>query len=91
MNKHQKVWNAIDLIVETLDLSASGLAKAISMDATAFNRSKRILRDGRERWPSTETIQKILDHAGMTWLQWEHWSSRTWSRIESERDLLDAD
>ena len=69
MNKHQKVWNAIDLIAETLDLSASGLAKAISMDATAFNRSKRIRRDGRERWPNTETIQKILDHAGMTWLQ----------------------
>jgi phage repressor protein C with HTH and peptisase S24 domain len=70
MNKHQRVWNATDLIAERQDTSPSGLAKRIGMDATAFNPSKRIQRDGRQQWPSTETIQKILDHAGLTWLQW---------------------
>ncbi len=35
------------------------------MDATALNRSKRISPEGRLRWPSTETLAKILSVAGM--------------------------
>ncbi|KFC75495.1 putative transcriptional regulator [Bosea sp. LC85] len=34
----------------------SGLARSAGLDATTFNRSKRIGPDGRERWPSTESI-----------------------------------
>jgi phage repressor protein C with HTH and peptisase S24 domain len=41
-------------------LSASGLAKKSGLDPTTFNKSKRITADGRERWPSTESIAKAL-------------------------------
>ena len=33
---------------------------------TTFNKSKRISRDGRPRWPSTESISKILEATGAT-------------------------
>lgn len=41
-------------------MSVSGLARLAGLDATAFNPSKRTSKDGRERWPSTESISKIL-------------------------------
>jgi phage repressor protein C with HTH and peptisase S24 domain len=37
------------------------LARIAGLDATAFNKSKRISKDGRERWPSTESIAKVLE------------------------------
>jgi hypothetical protein len=39
------------------------------LDATAFNPSKRVGAGGRQRWPSVETIQKILDATGATWFE----------------------
>ena len=57
---HRQVWRAIDLLAEQHDLSVSGLAKAAGLDSTTFNRSKRVSPDGRDRWPSTESIAKIL-------------------------------
>jgi phage repressor protein C with HTH and peptisase S24 domain len=41
-------------------MSASGLAKKSGLDPTTFNKSKRITPEGRERWPSTESIAKAL-------------------------------
>jgi phage repressor protein C with HTH and peptisase S24 domain len=41
-------------------LSPSGLAKRAGLDPTTFNKSKRVTTDGRERWPSTESIAKAL-------------------------------
>src|ERR1700733_6785074 len=41
-------------------LAASGLAKAAGLDPTSFNKSKRITPEGRERWPSTESVAKAL-------------------------------
>jgi phage repressor protein C with HTH and peptisase S24 domain len=72
VDSHQKVWNAIDTIAQSAGLSPSGLAKAAGMDATAFNRSKRYEPRGRQRWPSAETIQKILDATGTTWSEFAH-------------------
>jgi phage repressor protein C with HTH and peptisase S24 domain len=46
-------------------LSVSGLAKKSGLDATTFNRSKRIMPDGRPRWPSTESVAKVLDATGV--------------------------
>ena len=57
---HEQVWNALDLLAENHDMSASGLAKAAGLDPTTFNKSKRITADGRERWPSTESVSKAL-------------------------------
>jgi phage repressor protein C with HTH and peptisase S24 domain len=64
MLTHRVVWDAIDALAKRHDLSASGLARIAGLDATAFNRSKRISKDGRERWPSTESIAKVLGATG---------------------------
>jgi phage repressor protein C with HTH and peptisase S24 domain len=61
MLKHHDIWNAIDLLAQDKGLSASGLAKKAGLDSTSFNKSKRMTRNGRERWPSTESLAKILD------------------------------
>lgn len=64
MLSHNRIWHAIDALAERHGLSASGLAKRAGLDATAFNKSKRVGPDGRERWPSTESISKILTATG---------------------------
>ena len=55
---HDQVWTALDRLAERSGLSPSGLAKR--SDPTTFNKSKRITSDGRERWPSTESVAKAL-------------------------------
>ena len=64
MLSHQTVWAAIDALAERYSLSASGLAKRAGLDSTAFNKSKRLSADGRPRWPSTESIAKIIVATG---------------------------
>jgi phage repressor protein C with HTH and peptisase S24 domain len=61
------VWQAIDRLAEQRGLTPSGLARRAGLDPTTFNKSKRITRDQRARWPSTESIDKILDATGSTW------------------------
>jgi phage repressor protein C with HTH and peptisase S24 domain len=60
MLSHARIWSAIDQLAERYGLSASGLARRAGLDATSFNRSKRSSPEGRDRWPSTESIAKIL-------------------------------
>jgi len=60
MLTHPQVWTAIDRLAARAGLSASGLAKKAGLDATTFNKSKRVTSDGRERWPSTESVAKAL-------------------------------
>lgn len=62
--QHVDVWRGVDLLAEKHGLSASGLAKLAGLDATAFNKSKRHSKDGRPRWPSTESISRALDAVG---------------------------
>ena len=57
---HEQIWSALDRLAERAGLSASGLAKKSGLDPTTFNKSKRITADGRERWPSTESLAKAL-------------------------------
>ncbi len=59
--KHEDVWRALDTLAAEHGLSASGLAKRAGLDPTTFNPSKRTMPDGRPRWPSTESIAKVLD------------------------------
>jgi len=61
MLSHRAVWDGIDALARRHGLSVSALAKLAGLDATAFNVSKRISKDGRERWPSTESIAKVLE------------------------------
>lgn len=64
MLSHDQVWEAIDRLAERNSLSASGLAKRAGLDSTAFNKSKRRSSDGRPRWPSTESLSKIMQATG---------------------------
>ena len=64
MLSHDRIWAAIDALAERYGLSPSGLARKAGLDATSFNRSKRTSPDGRDRWPSTESISKILRATG---------------------------
>jgi phage repressor protein C with HTH and peptisase S24 domain len=57
---HAQVWTALDRLAERAGMSPSGLAKRSGLDATTFNKSKRVTGDGRERWPSTESVSKAL-------------------------------
>lgn len=66
MFSHEKIWNALDRLAETNQLSPSGLARRAGLDPTAFNKSKRVGADGRLRWPSTESIAKVLEATGST-------------------------
>ncbi len=62
--KHEDIWRALDTLAAENGLSASGLAKRSGLDPTTFNPSKRKMGDGRSRWPSTESIAKVLDATG---------------------------
>jgi phage repressor protein C with HTH and peptisase S24 domain len=66
MFSHEKIWDAIDKLARHHDLTPSGLARKAGLDPTSFNKSKRHSADGRLRWPSTESIHKILEATGST-------------------------
>ena len=66
MLSHAQVWASIDALAARFDLSTSGLARKAGLDATTFNKSKRQMPDGRHRWPSTESLAKILSATGAT-------------------------
>lgn len=66
MLTHDQIWGALDRLAERAGLSASGLAKASGLDPTTFNKSKRVTPEGRERWPSTESVAKALAATNVT-------------------------
>ena len=67
--KYEQVWDAVDKLARAHGLSPSGLAKKAGLDATTFNKSKRIRPDGKKRWPSLDSINKILDACNVTFEQ----------------------
>jgi phage repressor protein C with HTH and peptisase S24 domain len=64
MLTHSQIWDAIDTLAARHGMTASGLARKAGLDPTTFNRSKRQGTDGRLRWPSTESLAKILQATG---------------------------
>jgi phage repressor protein C with HTH and peptisase S24 domain len=62
--RHSDIWKGLDTLAEKHGLSSSGLAKRAGLDATAFNKSKRLQPDGSPRWLSTESLIKALDAVG---------------------------
>jgi phage repressor protein C with HTH and peptisase S24 domain len=69
MLRHGDIWRAIDRLAQEKGLSASGLAKRAGLDPTTFNKSKRTTADGKLRWPSTESIAKVLDATGASFAE----------------------
>ena len=66
MLSHERVWAAIDALASRHGLHTSRLARKAGLNATSLNKSKRVSRKGREHWPSTESISKILEVTGTT-------------------------
>lgn len=66
MFTHADIWRALDLLAHMHGLTPSGLARKAGLDPTSFNRSKRITANGRPRWPSTESLTKVLAATGTT-------------------------
>ena len=64
MLTHGDIWQAVDRLAHRQGLSASGLARRAGLDPTTFNPSKRRTSEGKLRWPSTESVSKILDATG---------------------------
>src|SRR3546814_21177859 len=64
MLEHQSVWRAIDRLAARYNLSPSGLARQAGLDPTTFNKSKRITKEGKQRWTSTESLAKVLNATG---------------------------
>jgi phage repressor protein C with HTH and peptisase S24 domain len=62
--RHDEIWRAIDTLAAEHGLSPSGLARKAGLDPTSFNISKRCTADGRSRWPSTESVAKVLNATG---------------------------
>ena len=64
MLSHKQIWSAIDALAARYGHSPSGLARSAGLDPTTFNKSKRLGPQGRLRWPSTESLAKILQVTG---------------------------
>ena len=64
MLRHADVWRAIDQLAAKYGFSPSGLARRAGLDPTTFNKSKRVTNEGKQRWPSTESVAKILSATG---------------------------
>ena len=64
---HTEIWTAIDALAKRFDMSPSAMAKMAGLDPTSFNRSKRMSADAeaRPRWPSTESLAKVLEATGV--------------------------
>jgi phage repressor protein C with HTH and peptisase S24 domain len=62
--RHEDIWRAIDTLAAENGLSPSGLARKAGLDPTSFNISKRRASGGKLRWPSSESLAKILTATG---------------------------
>ena len=66
MFTHAQIWIGLDRLAASKGYSASGLARLAGLDPTSFNKSKRHSPDGKPRWPSTESLSKVLSVTGST-------------------------
>jgi phage repressor protein C with HTH and peptisase S24 domain len=62
---HTEIWTAIDALAKRFEMSPSAMAKMAGLDPTSFNRSKRGDGEARPRWPSTESLAKVLEATGV--------------------------
>ena len=74
---HTEIWTAIDALAKRFDMSPSAMAKMAGLDPTAFNRSKRGEGDSRPRWPSTESLAKVLEATGVGFSEFAALTERT--------------
>ena len=64
-----EIWRGIDNLAKEKKMSPSALAQKAGLDSTAFNKSKRIGSDGRRRWLSMESLNKVLKATNTSFLE----------------------
>ena len=69
MLSNDNLWRAIDRLAHDNNLSCSAMARISGLDPTTFNKSKRASKYGQPRWPSIETIAKVLNATHTTFSQ----------------------
>lgn len=62
-------WSSFAAIAALRGQSISALAIDAGMDASALNPSKS-QKNGKDRWPSMETVAKVCETAGLTSKDW---------------------
>lgn len=84
---HGEIWRAIDALAERFDMTPSAMARMAGLDPTSFNRSKRgsADTDGRARWPSTESLAKLLEATGVNFSEFAALTERTPVRTPGAR------
>ena len=63
---HRQVWWGVECMARHAGLSVSGLACAAGLDASTFNKSKRIHPNGRLRWPSLPSLCLAMRVTGVS-------------------------
>ncbi len=63
---YNEIWLGLENLAASKGLSLSAMAHKAGLDPTSFNKSKRIGSDGRKRWPSTESMNKVLKATNTT-------------------------
>ena len=63
MLSHQDIWAALDALAVKFSITPSAMARMAGLDPTTFNKSKRQTAEGKDRWPSSESLAKGLTRA----------------------------
>ena len=63
---YHEIWQGLENLAAAKGLSLSAMASKAGLDPTSFNKSKRIGADGRKRWPSTESMNKVFHAMNIT-------------------------
>lgn len=79
---HKRFWGVVDQIAKNKGISTSFLAKIAGMDATSFNKSKRI-SNGYYHMPNITTVMAILRACNLTWHDW----ARYWDAAQSKMEV----
>jgi phage repressor protein C with HTH and peptisase S24 domain len=61
---HSAIWTTIDALAARFEMTPAALAHLAGLDPTSFNPSKRVSVAKRPRWPSTESLAKVLNATG---------------------------
>lgn len=70
---HTALWDALDRLAADHQLTPSGLARRAGLHPTTFNPSKRFRERGaKPRWPSMESLAKVLEALDLTLVEFAH-------------------
>ena len=64
--KQEDVWRGIDRLADELGVTPSRLAQMSGLDAALLSQARRHRPDGTLRWPTLETLSRVLNSFDLT-------------------------